>query len=145
MGSYRFDQDCRPRGNFRTKEIIAFLELMKEAFRFSELYDKYDKPVDLTTLGLQAIFRKNIHERFPGIGVNVDFFSIPPRKRDDNTVRFEIHTGTDPDEVFFDSYDISIGNRRKAPDLSYFQRSIEIFKPFEAYVSELGNENDLNW
>jgi hypothetical protein len=145
MGSYRFDQDCKPRGDFRIKEIIEFLNLMKTAFGFHEFYDKNDKPVEVTFIVLDSIFRKKIHKRLPGIGVNVDFFSIPPCKRSDNTVRFEIHTGTSPDTVFFDSYDISIGAERKAPDLTYFQRCIEIFKPIEAYLSEFKNENDLNW
>ena len=145
MGSYSFDQDCKPRGDFRIKEIIEFLNLMKTAFRFHELYDKNDKPVEVTFTVLDSIFRKNIHKRFPGIGINVDFFSIPPGKRSDNTIRFEIHTGTSPDKSFFDSYDISIGAGRKVPDLTYFQRSIEIFKPCEAYLSEFTNENDLDW
>jgi hypothetical protein len=61
-----------------------------------------------------------------------------------NTVRFEIHTGTNPDEVFVDSYDISIGESSKVPDFDYFEKSIEIFKPFEAYISEFKNESKLN-
>ena len=74
----------------------------------------------------------------------MDFFSVPPGKRDDNTVRFEIHTGTHPDKIFIDFYDISIGEGRKVPDLSYFERSIQILKPFEAFLSEFDNEDALD-
>jgi hypothetical protein len=145
MASYSFGQQCRPRGDFRVAEIIDFLTLMKEAFRISELYDKRNRAVRLTPSDLHKIFQKKIDKIFPGIGINVDFFSIPPGKRDDNTVRFEIHTGTHPDKIFIDSYDISIGEATSVPDLSYFEKSIEILKPFEAFLSEFDNEDALDW
>jgi hypothetical protein len=145
MASYTLWQRCRPRGDFRIAEIIDFLTLMKEAFRVSELYDKRNKPVNLIHSDLQNMFQKKIDRTFPGIGVNVDFFSIPPRMRDRNTVRFEIHTGTHPDEIFIDFYDISIGEGRKVPDLSYFEKSIQILRPFEAFLSEFKNEIALDW
>jgi hypothetical protein len=118
---------------------------MKEAFGISELYDKRDRPVRLTLSNLQSIFQKNISKHFPEVGANVDFFSLPPGKRDNNTVRFEIHTGTHRDEIFIDFYDISIGEGRKVPDLSYFEKSIEILRPFEAFLSEFNNEISLDW
>jgi hypothetical protein len=144
MNSYSLSQACRPRGDFRTDELVAYLSLMKKAFRFAVLYDKNSKPVEITANVLQIIFERNVDKGFPGIGVCVAFFSIPPRNRDMNTVRFEIHTGTNPDEVFVDSYDISIGESSKVPDFDYFEKSIEIFKPFEAYISEFKNESKLN-
>jgi hypothetical protein len=144
MASYTLRQRCRPRGDFRIPEIINFLTLIKEAFRIPELYDKRNKPVKLTPSDLQNIFQKKIDKRFPDIGVNVDFFSIPPRNRDDNTVRFEITTGNHADKIFIDAYNIAIGEARKVPDLSYFERSIQILKPFEAFLSEFDNEVALN-
>ena len=144
MGSYTLRQRCSPRGDFRIPEIIEYLTLMKEAFRVSELYDKRNKPVHLAPSNLHSIFQKKIDNRFPGIGVNVDFFTIPPGKRDDNTVRFEIHTGTHPDEIFIDTYNISIGEAQKVPDLSCFERSIQILKPFESFLSEFDNEDALD-
>jgi hypothetical protein len=144
MASYSLGQRCKPRGDFRVAEIIDFLTLMKAAFRFSVLYDKRNKPVNLIPSDLHKIFQQKIDKIFPSIGVNVDFFSIPPRMRDRNTVRFEIHTGTHPDEIFIDFYNISIGEERKVPDLSYFEKSIEILKPFEAFLSEFDNEDALD-
>jgi len=145
MNSYSFSQACRPRGDFRIRELIEFLKLMEEGFQCPVIYDKNSKPVNVEEAVLQRLFEKKIDKLFPGIGVNVDFFSIPPRNRDDRTVRFEIHTGTHTDEIFVDSYDISIGAANKVPDLSYFATSIEILKPFEAYLSEFKNESSLNW
>jgi len=118
---------------------------MKEAFRFPVLYDGNSKSVEISSDALQRIFEKKIHRAFPGIGVNVDFFSIHPRNRDMNTVRFEIHTGTGLGEIFIDSYDISTGESRKVPDFEYLEESIEIFKPFESYISEFKNERVLNF
>jgi hypothetical protein len=145
MASYTLRQGCRPRGDFRIPEIIEYLSLMKEAFQIPELYDKRDKPVPLTPADLKSIFQKNLSKHFPSIGATVDFFSLPPRKRDDNTVRFEFHTGTHTDEIFIDSYDISIGEPKKVPDLSYFERTIQILRPFEAFLSEFDNEVALDY
>ena len=114
---------------------------MKQAFRISELYDKRNRPARLMPSDLNNRFQKISNKLFPGCGIDVDFFSIPPRNRDDNTVRFEIHTGTHPDKIFIDAYNISIGDGRKVPDLSYFEKSIQILKPFEAFLSEFDNED----
>jgi hypothetical protein len=144
VNSYMFRQRCRPRGDFRIEELIDFFDLMKEAFRFPALYDSNSKPVNITADALQKIFEKRIDKLFPGIGVTKDFFSIPPRNRDDDTVRFEIHTGTHPGEIFIDSYNISIGAGHKLPDFDYFEKSIQIFKPFEAHIEEGENEYRLD-
>jgi len=144
MNSYMFRQGCRPVGDFRILQIIEFLNLMKKAFRIDAWYDDRNRPVDTSHDYLYPMFQKRIDKVFPGIGVNKDFFSIPPRNRDDNTVRFEIHTGTHPEEIFIDSYDISIGAARLVPNCSYLRRSIQIFQPFEAYVAESRNEDFLD-
>jgi hypothetical protein len=117
---------------------------MKDAFKFRILYDRRDKPLHLAPPDVQNSLQRKVDKRFPDIGVNVDFFSIPPGKRDNNTVRFEIHTGTHPDKIFIDFYDIFIGEARKVPDLSYFEKSIQILRPFEAFLSEIENEDALD-
>jgi hypothetical protein len=144
MNSYAFHQRCRPRGDFRLNEIVDFFSIMKVGLNLSDFFDKNDKPLELSTGILRNIFEKKLaKERFPGIGVVVHFFSIQPSKRDDKTIRFEIHTGTHPDEIFIDSYDIEIGDSNLLPDLEYFKKSIKIFNPFEAFLSEFSNESEL--
>jgi len=124
MSSYMFRQRCRPVGDFRIPQIIEFLNVMKKAFRTEAWYDDRGRPVDLSHDYLHRIFQKRIDKLFPGIGVNEDFFSIPPRNRDDNTVRLEVHTGTHSEEIFHDYYNISMGDARKVPNFSYLRRSI---------------------
>jgi len=145
MGNYYFEQFCRPRGDFRIKEIIDFLDLMKEAFGLSKLFDSENNPIELTEGNIKSIF-ENILEKshFKDVGIDEDFFTIPPDERDDDTIRIEIHTGTHLGKNFNDTYNISIGEKRNVPDFIYFKKSIEIFKPFEAYISEFKNENALN-
>jgi hypothetical protein len=144
MNNYSFNQKCWPRGDLRIDELIEYFHVMKEAFRFQTLYDKDGRPVELVSNAFREMFEKRIDKRFPGIGVNLDFFSIAPRNRDENTVRFEIHTGTHPDEIFIDTYDISIGVAKKVPDFEYLRKSVKIFKPFESYLGESENEFRLN-
>jgi hypothetical protein len=144
MSSYIFRQRCRPRADFRIDEIMAFLHLFREAFKCVDVYDSNSKPVDLTESALRKIIERRVDRIFPTIGANIHFFTIPPRKRDDETVGIEIHTGTHPDENFIDTYNISMGSDVKVPDLSYFERSIEIFKPFEGFLAEGENEYRLN-
>jgi hypothetical protein len=144
MASYTLWQRCRPKGDFGIPEIIKFLNLMKQAFRISELYDKRNRPAHLMPSDLNSRFQKISKKVLPGCGIDIDFFSIPPRNRDDNTVRFEITTGNHPDKIFIDAYNISIGDASKVPDLSYFEKSIQILKPFEAFLSEFDNEVALD-
>ena len=136
MNSYIFRQSCRPRGDFRIKELLQFLRLVEEAFRCEALYDGRGKPIDLTEPNLRRIIQRAVDKVFPSLGAAEEFFTISPLKRDNNTVRIEIQTGTYPDRPVVDSYDLSIGEARKVPDLSHLKRSIKIFRPFEAFLAE---------
>jgi len=144
MNSYKFNQRCRPRSDFRIKEVIEWLNLMREAFSLDFIYDKNDCPVDIVEKSLQQVFERKLDKRFPGIGVNVDFFSIQPKLRRDETVCFEIHTGTYTGEKFVDTYHVSVNYCPPVPDFKYLRRSIEIFRPFEAYLSESKNEKVMD-
>jgi hypothetical protein len=144
VADYIFRQYCRPRGDLREKELSEFLALMKDAFRFPIVYDGKSMPVDCSSNGLVQILRKDMSLKFAHLGVHTEWFSLPPRNRDEATVRFEISTGTSPDQVFLDSYDISIGDGEKVPNFHYIRQSIQIFRPFEAYLSETENEYTLD-
>jgi hypothetical protein len=124
--------------------LIEFLGLVKEAFRLSDLYDSKSRPIDVTEAGLWKIFEKASRGRAPELGATVDFFTLPPRMRDDNTVRIEIGTGHHPEKPFIDSYNLSMGDGKKVPDFRYFKKSIKIFKPFEAFLEEAKNESRLD-
>jgi hypothetical protein len=144
MAHYFFDQWCRPRRDFRIPDMLDFFDLVKEAFRCPTLYDSRGKPLDLTTARLREILEKKAARLLPATGAVVHFFTMPPRMRDDRTVRIEISTGHDPEEGFIDAYNLSIGEWRKVPNFDYFEKSIELFEPFEAYLSESENEYRLD-
>ncbi len=76
--------------------------------------------------------------------MNVDFFSIQPKLRRNETVCFEIHTGTYTGEKFVDTYHVSVSDCPPVPDFKYLRRSIEIFRPFEAFLSESKNEKEMD-
>jgi hypothetical protein len=140
MNTYHFRQWCWPRGDLRVEEILEFLHLVQEAFQCTALYDTTDKAVPITEASLLNTFQKKYDSRFPGLGINVHLFTIPPRRRDDDTVRIEIHTGTHPSKKFIDTFNISMDDSRKVPSMDYFEKFIEIFKPFEAFMAEGRNE-----
>ena len=139
MSSYTFRQWCRPIGDLRVPEIMMFLHVINEAFGCADLYGANNKPADMTLDGLQRVLEKNIHKKFPTLGASVEFFTIPPRERDDDTVRIEIHTGHHPEESFMDHYDLSMDGTL-VPDLQFLRDSIQIFEPFEACLEDDENE-----
>ncbi len=143
MASYTFDQRCRPRGDFRVPELIEFFDLLLDAFRLPALYDSRSRALSMTEAELNGIFEKAAARQLHGLGADVDFFSIPPSRRDPNTVRIEIHTGTHPEKRFIDQYSVSMSDRRNVPDFEFFEKSIPIFKPFEAFLAEGDNEYEL--
>ena len=58
MNSYTFRLRCRPREDFRIKEIVQFLKLAEEAFRCESLYDGKGSPVVLSEPQIRKIFEK---------------------------------------------------------------------------------------
>ncbi len=140
MSSYIFRQLCRPQGGFRIPEVLEFLDLVQEAFRCPDLYDSSNRPLDLSEAGLQRIFEKKAAKAGRGNGIEKTFFTIPPKKRDHDTVRIEISTGFPPDGIIIDTYNIDMCDGKLVPDFDYFEKSVKIFKPFEAYLAEGDNE-----
>jgi hypothetical protein len=143
MSGYNFDQLCRPKGDFRVPEISDFLYLVREAFDLPVLYDSKSKRVDLSEESLEKKCREEAKKLLRGLGAYLYFCTIPPRKMDPNTVTIEIHTGTDAEENSIDSYNILIGAKKRIPDFEYFEKSIRIFKPFEAFLADHENEFQL--
>jgi len=117
---------------------------MEVTFQRMSLYDSDGEPVELTSKEIRRFMEEAVDKRFPSLGASVEFFTISPLKRDNNTVRIEICTGTHGGEPFIDSCDLSIGGPWKVPDLSYFEQSIKILRPFEAFLAEDENEYQLD-
>jgi len=143
MTSYMFHQLCHPKGELRVKEILKWLESMQIAFGLETLYDTRNQPIYLNEEAMFATLEKEKDRKFPDIGVNIDYFSIKPKFRSDETIRFEIHTGCNPNTIFIDTFDVIIGGEKQIPAFDNFKESIRIFRPFEAYLSESRNEINL--
>jgi hypothetical protein len=142
--SWRFVQVCWPRGDFRVEEILRFFALMQPAFGLSTLYYRRGKPVELSAAALEKRFKGIMRrEILPGYGASEDFFTVLPSQRGGNNVGFTITTGTQPGGKYIDMYNIDIGEAGKVPDRSHLKQSIEIFNPFEAYLSDSRNEAAL--
>ncbi len=144
MSGYIFRQRCRPRGDFRINEILQFLHIVHAAFKCPAVYDGKGRPVDLTASAVEEIVKREVDKIFPSIGATFDLFTIPPKKRHKNTARIEIHTGTQPGEVFLDTYHIDVSEGRNVPAFEYLKTCIEIFRPFEAFLAEDANETRLD-
>jgi hypothetical protein len=143
MSDYGFYQLCRPSGDLRIPQISEFLYLVREAFQLSVLYDSNSKPADISEAGLEKKYEKESKELLPGLGAYLHFYTISPRKMDHNTMAIDIHTGTDPEEAAIDSFNILMGAKKNLPDFEYFEKSIKIFKPFEAFLADHENEFQL--
>ncbi len=144
MSSYMFRQWCRPGGDFRVRDVTEFLGLIMDTFGWPALYDSRSKVVDLTREALHDRFVKETDRLFPRIGATLSFYSVPPRRRDDNTRCIDIHAGTQAGERFNDTYSVSLGDGSMVRDFVPFMKSITIFRPFEAFLEEAENEYRLD-
>jgi hypothetical protein len=144
MRGYNFDQLCRPSGDFRVPEIVNFLYLVLEAFQISVLYGSDNKAENISEENLEKEFEKEAKKLLPGVGVNMHFFSIPPRKRDLDTIFVQIHSGSEPDGPLIDSFSVSVNEKKLLPNFDYFEKFIKIFKPFEAFLADRDNEFQLD-
>jgi hypothetical protein len=143
MSSYSFHQRCRPSGDFRIPQISEFLYLVRETLQLSVLYDSNSKPADFSEAGLEEKYEKESEKLLPGLGALWHFYTISPRKMDHNTIAVDIHTGTAPEEDSIDYLSISLGDKRTLPDFEFFEESIKIFNPFEAFLADDENEFQL--
>jgi hypothetical protein len=92
---------------------------------------------------LEKLFRTAAQEApFPGAGADVDLHG----RIDDteNYIRCDFHTGTRPGELFIDHYNVDFGESGLRIDARSFRRGIELIRPFEAFLAELNNEDELD-
>jgi len=142
MNHYKLIQRCRPEGTHRIPELLEFLDDCKEllgisVFGSSEgtlVVDRFSVD-DLTSI-LRASEKRAIA---PSAGVD---FDIHGSLRDaDHVIRFEVHCGTRPGEVFVDFVNLDFGRDGPIPPKELLTRGVRILLPFEAYVAELNNEH----
>lgn len=114
---------------------------MQQSFGLRDVFGKDGKPFPLDENNFSYFINKKLaKEPFSSCGINFDLFSIPGR--DPKVSCYEFHTGTQKGEKFIDFYNIDIGDQN-IPDLSTIKKSIELFNPFEAYLTSTANELQL--
>ncbi len=146
MNKYEFRLRLRPIGKFRENEVVCLLKLIQKTLNIRNFFDNEDKTVELNPIFMKIRFENKLSKKnkyFKDIGVNVSFFTIPPSKRDNSTLRINIHTGTQPEVKQIDFCSISLHGKENIPDFTYLRKTIEIFRPFEGYLEEAKNESNL--
>ena len=143
MPHYALDQRCRPAGSLRAEGIAALLSLIKAScgvsgFELAGGQSFTGTPEAIAAL-LQSIMAK---ASVPGAGADVDIFGRLPNGGD--YIACEIHTGTNPGEPFIDHYNIDFGAGGLLVDTSDFKKALLAMRPFEAFLAELNNDDDLD-
>ena len=136
MRRYQFVQRCRPTGDLRTRDVQAFLVLMKEAFGiegwFHEPHELIGLELEEIEQRLRATRSKKDLERF---GAN---WVLGAKTSDDQYLVLTIMVGGD--QWAPNDFSVDFTRTQILPDLSYFRRSIEIVRPFEAFISDSASE-----
>jgi hypothetical protein len=140
MHNYIFRQRCHPENRMRERELVSFLKKTEVAFGLTELLDGPSG----NTVNLQLVtIRKCLAEKLaltttPEDGVDLDLFSSDT----EGSVWIRVHTGTR--DLFPDTFHVDFSRCAKLPELSYFRESIDLFRPFEAFIADERNELDLD-
>jgi len=77
----------------------------------------------------------------PTVGVDLDIHGAVGDTGD--FIRFELHCGTHPDEIFVDFFNLDFGPSGPTPTASLVRSGVDALFPFEAFVAELNNEHTM--
>lgn len=143
MPRFELVQRCWPTGSFPSTEVAAFLSLLAESCGVSRFETSDARAFAPTAEMLDTLFRSAGQEApFPGAGADVDLHG---RIGDSHEyIRCDFHTGTRPGGLFIDHYNVDFGESGLRIDARSFRRGIELMKPFEAFLAELNNEDELD-
>lgn len=137
MRAYQFVQRCRSRNDLRAADVAQFLQLMGEAFDVDFWIYRGEK-VDTDEAAIERQLQSLIDPQIPGAGASW----ILSSHHVENPIIAITTTGAD--EWGRDFFDIDFSRCELLPDLSYFRRSIEVCRPFEACITDNQNEVDLD-
>ncbi len=137
MRAFQFLQRCRPKNDLRTSDVSGFLRLMSEAFDV-QFWTYRGGKVDLAESAIERRLRSLIDPQMPGAGASWVLSS----HGGESPIIVRLATGSD--EWGRDFFDVDFSHVQFLPDLSYFKRSIELCKPFEACIVDNKNEIELD-
>jgi len=143
MPHYALDQRCRPTGDLRVEGIATLLALVKASCGISGFELAGGRAFAATPEAVEAVLRSVLAKAsVSGAGADIDVFG---RLGDsDEYVACEIHTGTNPGEPFIDHYNVDFGAGGLVVGTDDFRAAVRAMRPFEAFVAELNNDDDLD-
>jgi hypothetical protein len=119
------------------------MSLIKASCGISAFELKGGRPFAATPEAIEAAVQSELAKAsVPGAGADIDVFG---RVGDsDGYVACEIHTGTSPAEPFIDHYNIDFGAGGLTVSTDEFRAAVHAMRPFEAFIAELNNDEDLD-
>jgi hypothetical protein len=145
MNHYKLVQRCRPEGADRLPELLEFFEGSVELLGITSFdVPEFDQIVETPSHDFLVSVLKRARQKAIAPSVGVDFDIHGSIGNTGCFVRFEVHCCTYPDEIFIDFINIDFGREGPEPTRELLERGICIFSPFEAYISELGNEHSMD-
>lgn len=139
MDSYEFVQRCRPVRDLRVGDAAVFLRLAGEAFRETAWLNVDDEQFMADDSTVKRLMereksRESRYERF-GLAWIVKSASGEP------ALLVKVIVGGD--EYALNSFSISFWGRMDFPTLEFFRKSIRIVRPYEAFVEEEKNGDEI--
>ena len=138
MRKYQFTMKCLARGEIRAADVIAFVNLMQEAFNRTEWVDTEGRPVELEKLAMERALRGDTPDQ------EIERFGVTwvaKSTGDSPSILLSVATGGQKFAPNWFTADFSL--TQELPDLSYFRKAIELIRPFEAVILDLDNDESL--
>ncbi|PHS05085.1 MAG: hypothetical protein COA78_15715 [Blastopirellula sp.] len=138
MSKYHFHQRFHPPHDLRVDGVVQFLEVMQQAFGLLGWIDADEQLVDLRRDLIERALRSQAStsdlKRF---GVNWVVKSVEMKNL------LLVCIGVGGDEWCENSFHLDASRVSLLPDLSFFRQSIESIRPFEAFILEEKNDDEL--
>ena len=138
MSQFQFTQRCRARSELRIKDAIEFMLCMQQAFHVPGWVDAEDQPVALSLDAVESTLRSLVSEP------DLERFGVTwvvKSTGDDAPIVLAMAMGGDEWSPNFFNTDFT--RTDTLPDLLCFRQSIEMIRPFEAFILDEKNEREL--
>ena len=144
MSRYQLVQRCRPLGNCRVPQVLRFLQQVQSMIGISKFVFP-ESAVETESISARALQQLLDQARqkapAPTLGVDLDIHGAV--NDTGNFIRFELHCGTHPDEIFVDTFNLDFGPNGPTPTAALVRSGVDALSPFEAFVAELNNEHTM--
>lgn len=137
MSRFAFTQSCRPRGNLRIDDIVAFMDIMQEAFGVRAWVDPDEQ--------LMAPTGDAIETRLKSGNSEADlerFGAILLVKSEGEEASIIVSVGVGGGKWSQNYFNLDFTRSNRMPALQYFEKSIELIRPYEASIVEVDSDRE---